>query len=265
VKRNASASSKTSPARGGSGAGGAASAASGRLPHAAGAAQVARPHRGHECFQVRLAGQAGVERVEQPGRAEQEPGCGGAALLVKGDQPAQALHLCGAQRVRRSGPGRDQQRQSRIEGTRVMLGLRRGQRPPGPSRRIRRQRRGPLQERRRGGQAAACLRPPGRALQLRGDTLIRPGGGLRPVPGAAVRIDRRIGGLGQGPVNLLFLPSRRRPVSGRARQRMPEQHPAAELGQARVGRGPRRFGADPQPPSRPPDQRQIPGRLGRGQ
>ncbi len=79
----------------------------GRLPHPAGAAQVPCPHRGHERFQVRLAGQAGIQRVEEPGRAEQQPGHSGAALLVSGDLAAQVLRLCGAQRVGRAGPGGD--------------------------------------------------------------------------------------------------------------------------------------------------------------
>ena len=57
--------------------------------------------------------------------------------------------------------------------------------------------RGPLQKCGRCGQPAACLRPPGRAFQLRGDVLIWPGRGLRPVPGPPVGIDPRIGDLRQ--------------------------------------------------------------------
>ncbi len=147
----------------------------------------------------------------------------------------------------------------------MVLGLRRREHPLRTTSRVGGQQRRTLAERGRGGKSAAALRPAGRALQLRRGVLVRPGGGVGPVPGAAVGIDRRIGGLGQGAVHLLFLPGRRRPVGGRAHQRVPEQHPGAELGQARVGRRPRRVGADPEPPGRPPDQCRIPGRLGRRQ
>ena len=71
-----------------------------------------------------------------------------------------------------------------------------------PLRRVQRQRGGLLQERGRRGQAAARLRPAGRAFELGGDVLVRPGCGLRPVPGPPVGIELRIGGLGQGPVRL---------------------------------------------------------------
>ena len=63
----------------------------------------------------------------------------------------------------------------------------RGQRPPGPLRRVERQRRRTLEERRRGGQPPAGLRPGGRALQLPGDILIGSRCRLGPVPGAAIR------------------------------------------------------------------------------
>ena len=57
----------------------------------------------------------------------------------------------------------------------------------------------------------------------------------------------RIGGLRQCAVRLLLFPRRRRLVDHRADQRVAEPHPGAELGQARFGRGRRRFGADAQP------------------
>src|SRR5260370_927089 len=52
---------------------------------------------------------------------------------------------------------------------------------------------GPPKERWGRGHAAAGLGPPGRTLKLRGDLLIRPGRGLRPVPGPAIRIGLRVG------------------------------------------------------------------------
>jgi hypothetical protein len=131
----------------------------GHFPHAAGAAPAARPHRGHERFQVRLAGQAGVQRLEEPGRVEQDLGRVGAALLVKGDLPAQVLHLRGGQRVERAGLGHHQQFQCRIEGTRLVFGPRRREHPLRPASRAGGQLRSTLQERSRGGESAAALRP----------------------------------------------------------------------------------------------------------
>ena len=57
------------------------------------------------------------------------------------------------------------------------------------------------QERGGGRQAAAGLRPAGRALQLGGDVLVGPDGGVRAVPGAAIGIDVGIGRLGQRAVH----------------------------------------------------------------
>jgi hypothetical protein len=53
--------------------------------------QVAGPHRGAERLQVRLARQAGVERLETSDRSEQQPGRVVAAALVQGDLPAQVF------------------------------------------------------------------------------------------------------------------------------------------------------------------------------
>jgi len=60
-----------------------------------------------------------------------------------------------------------------------------------------------VQERGSRGQPSAGLRPARRALQLRRDLLIRPGCGLGPMPGPAVRISSGIGDLRQRPVDLL--------------------------------------------------------------
>ena len=60
---------------------------------------------------MRLARQAGVERLEAPGRAQQQPGGVAAAALVIGDLSAQALQLGRLQRVKRPGLDRDQQPQ----------------------------------------------------------------------------------------------------------------------------------------------------------
>ena len=86
---------------------------------------------------------------------------------------------------------------------------------------------------------------------------------MGPVPGAAVGIKGRIGGLGQGAMHLLALLQRRRPVGRRPHQRMPKTHPGADLQQAGLGRRRRRLGPDPEPPGRAPYQHRIPDRLRR--
>jgi hypothetical protein len=178
----------------------------GRLPHAARPLQIAGHQRGSERIQVHLAGQAGIERLKQPGRAQQQPGCVAAAVLVRRDLAAQALHLRGLVRVQRSGLGRDQQPQRRIRLPGLAFGPGRGQQPLRPAAGLGGQQRRPLQERGRRGQPPAVLRPACRPLQLRRDLLIRPRRGLRPVPGPPIRISRRIGNLCQRPVHLLPLP-----------------------------------------------------------
>ncbi len=132
--------------------------------------------------------------------------------------------------------------------------------------RLQRQRRGTFEERGRRGRATARLRPAGRSLQLGGDTLIRPGCGLGPVPGPAVPIGARIGGLGDSQVSAAAVGGRRRPVDGGADQRVTEDDPGIYSDQpVRLGRGGGSIGADVKIPGRPPQQRLVAGRLGRGQ
>ena len=155
---------------------------------------------------MRLAGQTHIDRLELPGCAEQQPGRVAAAVLVEGDLTAQAFHLRGLACVHRSGLGRDQQPQRRIQLTSPAFGPGCGQQPVRPAHRVGGQQRGPFQERARRGQPPAALRSPGGTLQLRSDVLIRTWRGLRPVPGPAIRISRRIGGLRQRRMYLLDLP-----------------------------------------------------------
>jgi len=143
-----------------------------------------------------LAGQADVERLKAPCRAEQQPGGVGAAALVKGDLPAQVLHLGGPQLIQRAGLDRDQQPQRRIQCAGVAFGPGRREQPLRPARRVGRQQRRTFQERGRRGQPAAILGPARRALELPGDNLVRPRRGLGPVPGPAIGIGGGVGNLG---------------------------------------------------------------------
>ena len=263
VNRSANASSRTSTARGRFGTGGRGARGLGRRHHAAGAAQVAGPDRGPERLQVRVAGQAGVERLQAPGRAEQQPSSVAGASLHQRDQSAQVLHLGSRQRVERPSLDRDQQSQCRVKRAGGALGPGGREQAPGTASGSGRQHRRALQERGRRGQASARLRAAGRALELGGDVLVGPGRGLGPVPGAAVGIDLRIGDLRQGAVDVLPLLQRRRPVGRRAHQRMPEPHAGAEFQQAGLGCRRRRLRGDPEPLGCPPHQHRIADRLGR--
>ena len=101
---------------------------------------------------------------------------------------AQQVHPGAGELVERPGLGHGEQVQGLAERAGLHAGLRGGQRTFGPPDRVGGQRHRLLAERRGRGQPAAGLRPPGRALQLRGHLLVRPGHGLGPVPRAPVRI-----------------------------------------------------------------------------
>jgi hypothetical protein len=205
----------------------------------------------------------GVQRLEPPGRAEQQPTGVAGSSLVKCDLSAQAIQLCGPQRVRWPGLDRDQQSERRVERAGVEFGPGRREQALRPAAGSGRKHRRALQERGRRGQAPAGLRPAGRALELGGDVLVGSGCGLGPVPCPAVRIGLRVGDLRQRAVHGLLLVKRRRPVGHRAHQRMPEPYPCAELDQPGSDRRCRRFGTDPEPPGRPAYQRRVAERLGR--
>ena len=175
----------------------------GRLPHDAHAVGIARPDRRADRFEVRLTRVVGVERLQAPGCAEEQPRRVGDASLVKRDLSAQVLHLGGPQGVERAGLDRHQQSQGRVE--RAGIALRPGSRQQAlrSASGLGRQHRRALEECGRRGQAPARLRAAGRALELLGDVLVGTRRGLSPVPGAAVGIDLRIGGVRKGALRVL--------------------------------------------------------------
>ena len=95
----------------------------------------------------------------------------------------EAKATCAAQQVdpgvlelaERPGRRRREQFQALPKAPALHAGLRRGQRAVGVPGRVGSQQHRPLEERRRGGQPAAGLRPAGRALEFSGDLLVRPG------------------------------------------------------------------------------------------
>ncbi len=201
VKRIANASSSTSTVRGGAVPVGAARAAFATAARAADHFDVAG-HGARERLQVRLAGELGVEwlqacrpRSETGGRrrgarrcsnaiwprkrsARARPSSSSASGLDACQQPERGLQIAG---VTLRGGGREQALRT-VRG----LGSQRG---------------GALEEGGVGRQSAARLRPSGGTLELRGHVLVGHRCRLRPVPGAAIRIDLRIGCFRQGSVD----------------------------------------------------------------
>jgi len=120
--------------------------------------------------------------------------------------------------------------------------------------------------RRRRGQAAARLGPAGGSLQLGGDVLIGPSCCLGPVPGPAIGIGARIGGLGDGLVGAAAVAGRRCLVDGGADQRVAEGDLGADGEQpVCLGRGGGVLGAGAKLSGSPPQQRRVTGGLGSGQ
>ena len=161
-----------------------------RLPHAAGPGQVTGENRGPERLQVRLAGQRGVERLEQQGRAEQEPGRVASATLVEGDLAAQALLLCGLQRVQRPGHGRGEQPKRRVQRAGVAHGPGGREQPLRPAGRV------GVSSAARSRNAAAAASPPracARPADRSSSAATSSSGQARPGPGA------RLGDPGQPP------------------------------------------------------------------
>ena len=181
------------------------------------------------------------------------------------DLRAQPVAAGTLQFIKRPGLCHGQQAERGVKRASAVLGLRRGHRPLRAARRVERQPGGPLKEHGRRRQTTAALCPPGALLKFGGNFLIGARRGLGPVPGSPLGISLRVGGLGQRAVQLLPRLDRGRPVGRRAHQRVPEQHPRAELGQSRLARRPRRPCTDREPPGRPPHQDRIPGWIGRRQ
>jgi hypothetical protein len=143
----------------------------------------------------------------------------------KRDLGAQQVHLCALEIVQRSHLRDGQQAQGRVGCAGLVCGLRRGKRALRPELRLGRQFGGPCEEGGRRAQTAARLRAAGRAFELRGDILVGPRCRLGAMPGPAIGIGSRIGGLGESTVGDAPVASRRRLVDGRADQRVAENDP----------------------------------------
>ena len=106
----------------------------------------------------------------------------------EGHLTAEQVHPGAVEFVERAGLRRREQVEGVAEAAGLQADLRRGQRAVGLPGRIGGQRDRTIEERRRRGESAAGLRPPGRALELERDLLVGGGGGLGPMPRPAIRI-----------------------------------------------------------------------------
>jgi hypothetical protein len=88
-----------------------------------------------------------------------------------------------------------------------------------------------FQECRRGGDTPACLGSTGRDLQFRCHVVVGMPGGLRAVPGAPVRVGRRVRGLGKRSVRVASVSRRRRLVDSRTDKRVAENDSRRHLQQ----------------------------------
>ena len=125
-----------------------------------------------------------------------------------------------------------QQRKRSLQIACIALGASSREQAPCTVRGLGRKGCGALQEGSNGRQSAARLRPSSRALKLGGDLLVGHGRRLRPVPCAAIRVERWIGCLREGAVNLSSLVRLSRAVHRRPHKRMTEPHCTVERQQA---------------------------------
>ena len=230
--------------------------------HAARALQVAGPDRCDECLEVRLACQVGVKRLEAAGRVEEQPSRVAASLLLQRNLPAQVLHLGCPQSVKRASLDRDQQPECLVESAGIAFRFGACEQALRTVSGFRRQDRRSLEERGRRGEAPARMRSAGRALELLGDVLVGPRGGLGPVPGAAIGIDLRISDIRQCAVHRMPFLGRRRPVGRRAHQRMTKPYAGAELEQAGLGCRGRSLSRDSEPLGCSPHQHRFSDGIG---
>ena len=220
---------------------------------------------GDECrapgSQVGLARELQVERLQPPRGLQQQRRSIAGKTRREGKLTVHQVHPGTLQLIQRPGLRRGQERECRLERASLETRPRRGQRALCSSRRVDRELDGALQERGRGSDAAAGLRPAGRAFELGGNLLVRPRGGAGAVPGPPVRVGLGGGGLGQGTVHAVPVVRGGRAIGGGPDQRVRELDPPAQLQQPAVLRRARRRDVDPERPRGPIEQDRVAERL----
>ena len=169
----------------------------GDLQHTAAVGQTTDDDRGPQRVQVGLARERDVERLEPLGGLEQQRRRVAAAAHDEGDLGAEEVDAGALELVERSGLRRGQQSEGRVGRAGLVRGLRRGQRAlrlgaPVPG----------VSSVARSRKAAAAARPPracARSAERSSSDATSSSGParVRAVPGAAIGIDVRVGGLGQ--------------------------------------------------------------------
>ena len=220
-------------------------------------------HRRRDRLEVGLAGHLGVERIEPPGRLQQQRRRVAPAPAPEHDLRAQPLQPRALELVDRPERGAVQQ-VGRGRGVgHVELRLRRGERALHAPGGVWGQLGGALQERGGRGEPATALRALRGARHLGGDLLVRNRRRVRAMPGAPVGVDGPVGRVGERPVHVAAVARMRRAIDRRADERMREAHACVQLDQTgRLGRLPG-LAADTEPVGGAPQQAQVAQRLGR--
>ena len=264
IRRIANASSTTSTVRGGTGPGGAARAAAataGAPPATSTSLAMAPPSASRYVSRASV----GVEWLEAARRAQKQAAGVAAAPLRQRDLGLQEVDPGVAELPEHLGLDACQQPQRSLQIPRIALGAGRGEQPLRPVRGLRRQRGGALQEGGDRRQPTARLRPSSGTLELARHLLVGDGRRLCPVPGAAIRVELRIGRVRQRAVSFTSLVRLGRAVDRRPYQRMTERHCTVERQQAvRLNRLGGRL-RDPELPGRAPQKRGVAERLCRRQ
>ncbi len=144
------------------------------------------------------------------------------------------VDACSLEVVERPGLGRAEQSERGVERAGLETGLRGRQRPLAAPRRIVGQGDGALEERGRGGEPAACLRPARRTLELGGDFLAGSRRGAGAVPSAPIGVGLGVGRFGEGAMHAVAVVVGRRAVGGGSDERMRELDARPDLEQARL-------------------------------
>ncbi len=166
-------------------------------------------HRRTVRGQVGPASEFEIERFEPPRSLQEQRG---GIVPVAHDDPgvaAQEIDAGALESVQRSGLGRGSQLERCVERSGLERRLRGRKRPLRTTSSVRGQLDRALQECGGSSDPTASLRPARGQLQLDGNVLVGPRCGARSVPGASVRVDLGVGGIGEGPVDAVAILRRR--------------------------------------------------------
>ena len=217
-----------------------------------------------ERFEIGGARPSRVDRLELAGGLQQQRGSVPTALHGERDLRAQEMHTRALEIVDAAGLRGGEQREGVVERPGLVLRLCRRQRPLRTPDRVRRQRRGALEEGGGSGQAAARLGAAGGLLELAGDGLVGACRRRGEMPGAPVRVDPRVGRVRQCRADAAAFVRSCGAVDGGAHQRMAEPDAGADLDQVGAGERLERRVGEPEASRGAPGERGIAGRVDRG-